>query len=207
MSNLSNKTLDIRSTRVLKSIFERINNSEYTLGAHGYDSSHIYTKTNDNEWILNQNEINYLNTLILQDGLNYKEGRTLTSTVSFDLPYYVDTTGTYTAGIIIALPKVLKSNNRPNIELGTPHEIEIEYDPSTNKYTSYDRNHNSSSLADAYLPKDNNLNPMFILGTYLKTKEGITLKINPSHILFNNGLVPNDFYDECVSRINKSPTK
>lgn len=188
MENI-NKTITINNDDFL-AVLQETFGKEYSIGIHGIDNHECWVKTN-NEWQLNTKRIEEIKNSILHNGLYIEGNRKLLSTVRFDDITEYLTPGYYEAGgIIVALPKVLKSREGEQILIGSPIDTE----------NIIDRNYTLTSLSDMILPEyheDNgNLNPMFILGKYEKTSnQQIKLTLNPNHIYFNNGLLPTEYFD------------
>jgi hypothetical protein len=169
---------------------------EYGLGIHGIENSECWIKQ-DGTWQLNTPMIEQIKDAILTDGLNIKGNRTLLSTVRFDRFDDYLTSGYYDAGgIIVALPKTIKNSNGDHYFVGYPIE-------STDMI---DRNYTFSSLSDMFLPEfsetQGRLNPMFVLAKYEKVDdESIKLTMNPKHIYFNAGLLPNEYFNIVENKI------
>ena len=101
-------------------LLNEIFGNDYAIGIHGINNDECYVEINGN-YELNYSVINSIKLNIFQNGLNIKEGRHLLSTVMFEnLNNYV-IKGNYDAGgIIIGIPKVIKSETGEEIFVGSP---------------------------------------------------------------------------------------
>ena len=177
---------------------------EYSIGIHGFKSSDEYWDKDENGvYHLNQSEIQEAKDSILSQGLKFQQGRTLLSTVRFrDLSTYVSTRGSWEAGgIIIALPKVLRSESGKEIFVGAPNESNIGEDKQ------WDRNHQVTSLSEVILPEDGLLDSMFIIATYTKNEDEIEATLNPKHIAFNKGVVSDTYFKKKQDRLSRMMVK
>lgn len=185
-----NNTVKISDVKELYSILPKEFRKEFAIGIHGFDGGgRYYEQVQNGEYKLNQSKIQETKRNILSDGLKFPPKRKLLSTVSFDnLSSYITTKGEYDAGgIIIALPKVLKSESGEEMFIGSPNEKSV-------SNQQWDRNIKPTSLSEVILPEEGVLNPMFIMGTYTKNDKGIEVSLNQEHIVFSNGLVSNEYF-------------
>ena len=162
---------------------------DYCIGIHGFDGDYWTKDENLGKYVLDLDKIEAAKKSILRDGLSFSKGRILLSTVRFsDLSAYISTREFYDAGgIIVALPKVLRTDSGNDIFLGYPDENFM-------RNTHWDRNREPISLSEILLPDEGRLDQSFILGTYCKDDEGIEVTTNPAHVsLQNGGLVSDDF--------------
>lgn len=171
---------------------------EYGIGMHGIEGNDCWIEK-DGTWELNKEKIDSIKNSILNEGLIIKENRTLMSTMSFDRLERYLSKGTYGAGgIIAALPKNIKNSAGEKIFLGEPIEDS----------SMISRNYEYGSLSDMILPDYNDnygcLNSMFILAKYDKIDdENIKITINPNHIYFNGGILPDDYFNIKKEQINR----
>ena len=195
---LDNNLLDIQnadgniiiSNDIFPLFLEYYYGSEYSIGMHGIDDRHLESGVNNATKIKES---------ILNEGLCFKNYRSFLSTIMFgtdSMSNYLSA-GVYDAGgVIVALPQVLKNSNGEEIYVGTPGD------------SVSDRNVGNGSLsekafADIYDENNNAINPMFILATYEKTDDGhVKITYNPNHISFNDGIIPNEYFEVIEGRIN-----
>lgn len=198
MGIVNNEKIKISDAKYLYKILPKELRSEYSIGIHGFDGwGRYWQKTEDGKYQLNENKIQETKKLILRHGLKFQGGRKLLSTVMFDkLSDYVTREGYYSAGgVVIALPKVLKSEDGEEMFLGAPNE--------SSKNKQWDRNYQPTSLSEVVLPEDGLLNSMFIIGTYTKNDDGIEVTLNPNHIAFNKGVVSNEYFKEKQDKLSQ----
>ena len=194
MSN--SQKITIRDAKDLYSILPEEFRQEFSIGMHGFQgTSKYWIQDEKGNFIINQEEIQKAKDGILSQGLKFNKERTLLSTVSFgDLSEYVSARGSWSCGgVIIALPKVMRSESGKEMFVGSPNEGIM-----TGK-----RNHQITSLSEVVLPEDGRLDPMFIIGSFTKNGDEIEVTINPNHIAFNRGKVPDDFFDEHYARLTE----
>lgn len=194
----NNEKIKIRDEKDLYEILPKELRDEYSIGMHGFNSSDKYWKKDENgRYCLNRIKIQETKDDILSQGLKFEKGRTLLSTVRFaDLASYVSTKESWEAGgIIIALPRILKTESGKELFVGAPNESIIKED------RRWDRNYQATSLSEVILPENGLLNPMFIIGTYTKNEDGIEVTLNSNHIAFNKGVVPDEYFKEKQTKL------
>ena len=197
MSN--NEKIEIRNEANLSRILPKEIRREYSIGIHGFKSTTEYWDRDENgNYTLNETRIQDTKDAILKQGLKIQNGRSLLSTSRFKgLEEYISTRGSWEAGgIIIALPKVLRSEDGEELFLGEPNEENI------SEEQQWDRNHQITSLGEAILPEDGVLESMFIIGTYSKKDNSIEVSINPDHIAFNNGTVSREYFEQKNTKLS-----
>lgn len=192
--------IKVSNEKELYKILPKEFRNNYSIGMHGFKSTNEYWDQDEKGiYKLNETRIQQTKDSILRQGLKIQEGRTLLSTARFkDLSRYISTRGSWEAGgIIIALPKVLRSKDGKEIFVGGPNEDRI------TKEHQWDRNHQATSLSEVILPEDRLLDPMFIIGTYTKNDDEIEVTLNENHIVFNRGVVPNEYFKEKQEKLTK----
>ena len=90
----------------------------------------------------------------------------------------------------------MRSESGKEIFVGSPQEHS-----SFRKYWA--RREQATSLSDIILPGEGVLNPMFVIGTYTNTDNGIEITLNQNHIAFNKGRVPDTFFEERYDNLMK----
>ena len=112
---------------------------------------------------------------------------------------YISSSDSYTlGGVIIAVPKELRTEDGKSLFIGTPNE-EAMYEEKRRQNKSWNRGYEPTSIGELVLFDGGKLDPMFILGTYSKDKENGTIDVtlNPNHLAYNKGIVPNDFFEKA----------
>ena len=169
---------------------------EFSIGMHGFSDRNYGGAQIENERIQQAKEG------ILRDGLKIIADRKLLSTVAFGEwveNNYIINNG-YPGGVVVALPKVLRSESGDEIFIGSPVEDKRVKERQENNIP-WDRNRQATSLSEVILPSDGTLDSIFIIGTYTKSENGIEVELNPNHIAFNKGKVPDDFFKERYSKL------
>ena len=169
---------------------------EFSIGMHGFSDRNYGGAQIENERIQQAKEG------ILRDGLKIIADRKLLSTVAFGGRVeneYIINNG-YPGGVVVALPKVLRSESGDEIFIGSPVEDKRVKERQENNIP-WDRNRQATSLSEVILPSDGTLDSIFIIGTYTKSEKGIEVELNPNHIAFNKGKVPDDFFKERYSKL------
>ena len=121
----NNGKIIIKDENELYKILPNEFRDEYSIGMHGFQGTDKYWKQDENgRYQLNESAIQQAKEGILSQGLVFQKGRTLLSTMRFNnLSSYVSTRGCWEAGgVIIALPKVLRSESGKAMFVGAPNE-------------------------------------------------------------------------------------
>lgn len=195
----------------LSKVIEKICKNKYSIGFHGIADSKAAKR---------ELSIESIKEAIFDKGLEIKNHRTLLGTVAFNgfsSPNLINTNdynetmseedfiNNYNYGntknyILVALPKVLKNSSKEEIFLGSP--------VYNNQYDSgYTPGYQLTTFSDAFLPdyyeeKTNNLNPMFILGSFTILPDNkLKLILNKKHISLHNDIVPNEFFETKKDKI------
>lgn len=192
MSANDDKTIKITDVEYLDTLLPKEIRQEYSIGMHGFDGTDRYwRKTAEGGYELDIDKIQETKENILNKGLNFKTDRRLLSTITFadnDLSSYITSKGYYSAGgVIVALPKVLRSESGKEIFVGGPNEQAMQ-----NK--DWDRNHDVTSLSELVLPEEGVLDPMFVIGSYIKKDDGIEVVLNKEHLSFKGGRVSDEYF-------------
>lgn len=158
--------------------------NEYSIGFHGIDKK------------ISAEQIKKNKEIILSEGLTFKGE--LLSTVRFEnLDLYINAEDYYSSGgIIVSLPKVLRSTNGECFFIGAPNEMGI-----LREKRWWDRNSEPTSLSEILLSEEGRLDSKYILGSYQKKGEGIVVNLNPNHIAFNKGVIPEDEYRKIINSL------
>lgn len=193
-----NETIKISNAKDLYSILPEELRSEFSIGMHEFIKSDGGGRPEElfGDW--DEKRIQDVKESILANGLKFSKYSRLLSTVSFsnDLSSYISGNVTKYGGIIVALPKVLKSETGEKMFIGSPNERSA-FNPN------WYRREEATSVCDFILPEEGLLNPMFIVGTYSVTDEGIVFTPNPNHIAYNNAIVPDQFFKEALGRFER----
>lgn len=191
-----NGTIKINDISGLYSLLPKELRQAFEIGIHGF-SDRNYGKTQ-----IDTEKIQKAKDGILSDGLKIRGDRKLLSTIMFGRgleSQYIENDG-YPGGVIVALPKVLRSESGEEIFIGSPVE-DKRVEARDEKGIPWDRNRQATSLSEVILPNNGTLDSMFIIGTYTKTEKGIEVELNPNHISFNKGKVPDDFFKDRYSKL------
>lgn len=187
-----NGTIKISDISELYSLLPEELRQEFEIGIHGFSDRNYGLTQIDNE------KIQQAKDGILRDGLKIRGDRKLLSTVKFgewmENDYIIQ--NGYPAGVIVALPKVLRSESGEEIFIGSPVE-----DKRARLRNGWDRNRQATSLSEVILPSNGTLDSIFIIGTYTKSEKGIEVVLNPNHIAFNKGKVPDGFFQDRYSKL------
>lgn len=169
---------------------------EFEIGIHGFSGRNYGDTQIDTE------KIQQAKDGILRDGLKIRGERKLLSTIMVGRELesrYIRNDG-YPEGVIVALPKVLRSESGEEIFIGSPVEdkrVELRMEEGI----PWDRNRQATSLSELILPNNGTLDSIFVIGTYTKSENGIEVVLNPNHIAFNKGKVPDDFFRDRYSKL------
>lgn len=188
----------IKTEKELYEILPEKSRKDYMIGIHGFDGDY-WIEDQNGKYNIDEKKIATIKRSILENGLEFQQGRTLLSTVSFkDIENkYLATKGSYSlGGIIVALPKIIKTREGDKVFIGSPNETKI---------PSMDRNHAITSLSEMVLPDNDKLDSMFILATYKKNEEqtGIFVELNPNHLYTKEGFVEKEYYEHIKDKIKK----
>lgn len=169
---------------------------EFSIGMHEFREGEYWGRPEELFGKWSEDTVRGVKESILSNGLTFSKYSRLLSTVSFsnDLSSYIDGECSKLGGVIIALPKVLRSESGKEMFVGSPNE-----NSRFNK--NWSRRETATSLSDFILPEEGLLDPMFVIGTYEMTDNGIEFTANPNHIAFNRGKVPDEFFEEALGRL------
>lgn len=191
-----NGTIKISNINELYSLLPEELSQEFEIGIHGFSDRNYGDTQIDTE------KIQQAKDGILRDGLKIRGERKLLSTIMVGRELesrYIRNDG-YPGGVIVALPKVLRSESGEEIFIGSPVEdkrVELRIE----KGIPWDRNRQATSLSELILPNNGTLDSMFIIGIYTKSENGIEVVLNPNHIAFNKGKVPDDFFRDRYGKL------
>lgn len=191
-----NGTIKISDISELYSLLPEELREEFEIGIHGF-SYRNYEGT-----LIDTEKIQQVKDSILRDGLKITGDRKLLSIVMFGRGLesnYIRNDG-YPGGVIVALPRVLRSESGEDIFIGSPAE-DKRAEFCREKEIPWDRNRQATSLSEVILPNNGTLDAMFIIGTYTKSENGIEVELNPNHISFKKGKVPDDFFRDRYSKL------
>ena len=180
----NSEKIKISEAKDLYSILPEEFREEFAIGMHEFRDGGVFGGRPEHlqgEW--SQETVREVKESILSNGLNFSKHSKLLSTVMFDdreFDSYISRGPTRKGGVIIALPKVMRSESGKEIFVGSPQEHS-----SFRKYWA--RREQATSLSDIILPGEGVLNPMFVIGTYTNTDNGIEITLNQNHIAFNKG--------------------
>lgn len=191
-----NVKINVSNIIELYSLLPKELRKEFEIGIHGFS----YRNYGDTQ--IDTEKIQQAKESILRDGLKIRGERKLLSTIMVGRELesrYIRNDG-YPGGVIVALPKVLRSESGEEIFIGSPVEdkrVELRME----KEIPWDRNRQATSLSELILPSNGTLDSMFVIGTYTKSENGIEVVLNPNHIAFNKGKVPDDFFKDRYSKL------
>ena len=182
-------------------MLKELTEGNYSLGIHGINNNFFTTGLYNKDNSLNHEKIAKIKSSILNIGLRITGERSLLSTAKFENIYQYTPADEYRlGGVIIALPKILESEDGRKIFLGTLDEEQIIKESRIFRNGWLNRNYEYGCLSDLILPdygeKKGNLPSIFILGTYDHfDAEHISFTLNPQHIIFKSGKVSNQYFN------------
>lgn len=205
-----NGTIKINDISELYSLLPEELREEFSIGMHEFrEVAGAAGRPLELTGKWDENRIEMVKKSILSQGLKFDEDSILLSTVMFDessFSKYISGEVTKLGGVIVALPKVLRSESGESMFVGQPNEDGIfrdRYDYNEMRYNGWDRRTEATSLSELVIPDTGVLNPMFIIGTYSKTGKGIEISLNPEHIAFKDGRVPDDFFKQKKDKLSE----
>lgn len=188
----------INDAKDLYSVLPEELRGEFSIGMHEFrDGGSFGGRAENLQGNWSQETVQEVKSSILDEGLKFSKHSYLLSTVMFDessFKDYLSGVCTQLGGVIIALPKVMRSESGKEIFVGSPNE-------HSKFRKNWARREEATSLSDLMLPSEGLLDSMFVIGTYTKTDKGIEVTLNQNHIAFNNGRVPDDFFEERYAKL------
>lgn len=188
----------ISDAKDLYSVLPEELRGEFSIGMHEFrDGGSFGGRAENLQGNWSQETVQEVKSSILDEGLKFSKHSYLLSTVMFDessFKDYLSGVCTQLGGVIIALPKVMRSESGKEIFVGSPNE-------NSKFRKNWARREQATSLSDLMLPSEGVLDSMFVIGTYTKTDKGIEVTLNQNHIAFNKGRVPDDFFEERYAKL------